>query len=110
MLSSIFNSQTISKYLNKTYICLIAKLKNANLLKKLHPVGLYNTIYKVVINIIANLIKLFLPQLIGFHQMSFLKDRRACDNAILDQEIFNHVSKTNSIKLYYAKVGLGKSF
>lgn len=67
--------------------------------------------YKVVTKIIANRIKPFLPNLIGPQQTSFIKGRRACDNAILVQEILNYANCTKLHKgCLILKLDLEKAF
>lgn len=67
--------------------------------------------YKVVTKIIANRIKPFLLDLIRPQQTHFLKGRRACDNAVLVQEIYNHVNKTTAkAGSFMLKLDLEKAF
>lgn len=106
-----FALQTIPLELNKTYLCLIMKFTKANQLKNFLHIGQCNTIYKIITKFIANRIKPLLPNLIGPHQTNFLKGRRACDNAILVQEIFNYINKTPSTKgCFLLKLYLAKAF
>lgn len=72
---------------------------------------LCNTIYKVITKIIVNCIKPFLDSLIGPFQSSFLKGRRASDNAIIIQEIihpYNKLKGSNGKLLL--KIDLKKDF
>lgn len=69
----IFESQSNLLPLNDTFLCLIPKFKNTNQLKNFRPIGLCNTIYKVITKIIANRIKPFLEKLIGPNKLDFLK-------------------------------------
>lgn len=50
----IFTTQVIIGTLNHTFLCLIPKFKNTNLLKNIRLIGLCNTIYKIVTKIIEN--------------------------------------------------------
>lgn len=50
----VFHTNTLPMGINNTYICLIPKIHNANNLKFFRPIGLCNTIYKVITKIIAN--------------------------------------------------------
>lgn len=80
-------------------------------MKKFQPIGLCNTIYKVITKIIANLIKSFLEKLIGPQQTSFLKGRWASDNAILIQEIVRHLCHNKSSKRsLILKIDIEKAF
>lgn len=92
---NIFKNQKIPPEINKTFLCLIPKFHDANNIKNFRPIGLCNTIYKIITKILANRIKPFLDQLISPYQASFMKNRRASDNAIIIQEM---ISKFNKLK------------
>lgn len=49
----IFKSATIPHDLNKTLFCLIPKINNAHCLKNFRPIGLSNTLYKIITKIIV---------------------------------------------------------
>lgn len=57
------------------------------------PIGLCNTIYKIITKIIANRIKSFIQSIIEPSQASFIANRRASDHAIVVQEIMSHFGK-----------------
>lgn len=79
----IFHTSVIPLGLNKTYLCLIPKSNNASCLKNFRPIGLCNTLYKIITKIIANHLKPLLPAFISDAQASFLANKRAIDHAIL---------------------------
>lgn len=90
---SVFKNHYIPPDINVTYLCLIPKNPNANFLRNFRPIGLCNTIYKIITKIIANRIKPFLDKLIIPYQSSFMKNRRASDNVIVIQEIISSFKK-----------------
>lgn len=63
------------------------------MLRNFRPIGLSNTMYKLVTNIIFNRIKSFLHNIIGPSHASFLSNRRAADNSIVVQEYITHFEK-----------------
>lgn len=65
----------IDPHINATHICLIPKTRNATTLKNFRPISLCNTTYKILTKVIANKLKPLMNQLIGPHQVSFLKNR-----------------------------------
>lgn len=54
------------------------------------PISLCNTIYKLILKIIANHTKPFLDGIIHPSQSAFAKNRRASDNVLIVQEILNY--------------------
>lgn len=90
---------------------LIPKIPNANHLHNFRPIGLCNTIYKIITKTIANCIKPFLETIIGPYQSSFFKGRRPSDNAIIFQEVIHYLR--NSKKRggsFVLKIDLEKAF
>lgn len=70
-----------------------------------------NTIYKIITKIIVNRLKSFLDKLISPSQSSFIKNRRANDNAIIIQEVTNHFKKTSGkVGDMLVKIDLEKFF
>lgn len=68
------------------------------MLKNFIPIGLYNTIYKIITKIIVKRIQPYLPNIIGPSQESFMSNRRASDNEIIVQEYINHFRKIKGKK------------
>lgn len=79
----IFDSQVIPFIISNTYLCLIPKIPNANNIRNFRPISLCNMIYKIVTKILANRLKPFLNNLISPFLASFVKNRRASDNAVI---------------------------
>lgn len=80
--------------MNKTLLCLIAKVTNVNMIKNYKPIKLCNTAYKLIIKITVNRLKLLRHTIIGLIRASFLSNRRASDNAITVQEFVTRSKKT----------------
>lgn len=89
----VFRTNKMEPKMNKTLLCLVPKMVNASTIKNFRPIGLCNTSYKLVTKIIVNMLKPFLPLIIGLNQASFLSNRRASDNAIVVQEFSTHFTK-----------------
>lgn len=66
-------------------------MPNANHIKNFRPIGLRNTIYKIITKILANQLKPFLEKIISPFQASFMKNRRESNNAIIIQELFSNL-------------------
>lgn len=58
----VFHTLEMNFAVNTTYLCLIPKCANATLLKNFRPIGLCNTMYKLINKIIFNTIKHVLVQ------------------------------------------------
>lgn len=107
----VFKDRSIPASLNNTYICLIPRIPNAFNLKNFIPIGLCNTIYKIITKIIVNRIKPFLGTIISPYQASFMKNYRASDNVIIIKEHINSINKKKGkTSNMIIKIDLEKAF
>ncbi|KAI4338253.1 hypothetical protein L6164_016595 [Bauhinia variegata] len=72
---------------NKTLICLVPKVPNAASLNLLRPIGLCNTIYKILSKISL------ISSLISPNQGAFIKGRTSSDNFMVAQQIIHNMKK-----------------
>ncbi|XP_059294669.1 uncharacterized protein LOC132047674 [Lycium ferocissimum] len=91
-LGEVFDNCYMPPEMNSTLLCSIPKCTNGIMMKNFRPIGLCNTACKLVTKIIVNRIKPSLPEIIRPNQSSFLSNRRASDNAIV-QEYISHFKK-----------------
>jgi hypothetical protein len=63
--SSCLNSGCLLKSINHTFITLIPKIKNLEKVTEFRPISLCNVIYKLVLKVLANRLKLILPQIVS---------------------------------------------
>lgn len=106
-----FQTNSIPPKINKTYICLVLKIKNPEQITHYRPISLCNTIYKVITKIIVNKIRPYLDKIISPNQCSFISGRRAVDNAIIVQEAIHFFKKTKgSFGKMLLKIDLEKTF
>ena len=73
---------------NSTCIALIPKTATAKNMSDLRPISLLNIPYKCISKILANRLKLVLPDIIDRSQSAFIKGRSISDNILLAQELF----------------------
>ena len=91
----IFNSGIIPDYLNRTLITLILKCNSSESLNNFQPIGLCNTIYKVITKLLVARIRPILDYLVSLLQIAFVPKRKGVDNAIIIQELVHSMSKKN---------------
>ena len=75
--------------LNKTFIVLILKVKNATKVTEFRPISLYNVIYKIITKTIANRLKLILPSVISESQIPFVPNQLISNNSIVAFELMH---------------------
>lgn len=86
-----FSTGSFNPSLAETLIALIPKMDNPTSIKEFRPISLYNTIYKIISNVLVNRIRPLLCSLIGPFQSSFLSGRGITDNAIILQQIMHNM-------------------
>ena len=75
--------------INETHIVLVPKVKNAKSLKDFCLIRLCNVIYKVVVKVLANRIKVHLLEMIDEGQSAFVRERLITDNIFIAFEAFH---------------------
>ena len=67
------NSCTIPSGWNNTTVVLIPKVENPETVAQFRPISLCNVVYKVISKMLANRLKLILPDIISEQQSAFVK-------------------------------------
>lgn len=70
-----------------TYISLIPKIDNPKSISRFRPISLCNVCYKTITKILANKLKVDLPNLIRNEQFGFLQGRSLAENIFTLQEV-----------------------
>lgn len=91
------NHGRMSENLNYTYVVLIPKVKNPTKMTELRPISLCNVSYKLISKVLANRLKVFLPNIIDENQRAFVLGRLITDNIILSSEVF-HAMRNNKAR------------
>ncbi|XP_048491336.1 uncharacterized protein LOC125492674 [Beta vulgaris subsp. vulgaris] len=101
----------IPESINKSYLCLIPKKSAPSTIGDFRPIGLCNTILKILTKTIATRLKTLMPNLTSPLQSSFIKGRSIDENIIILKEVahlFNRAKRNKSIMAL--KIDLTKAF
>lgn len=106
----VLNTGDMPEGWNDTIIVLIPKVKEPEKLKDLRPISLCTVLYKLISKVLANRLKMVLPEVISLQQSAFVPGRFITDNALLAYELTHHIKKrrrgrhgTMAIKLDMSK-------
>ncbi|CAA2976911.1 Hypothetical predicted protein, partial [Olea europaea subsp. europaea] len=108
-IKSFFDSGKLLKQVNATTITLVPKVPNPSQVKEFKPISCCNTIYKYIAKLIANRVKMVLPNIVGPQQTPFVKGRHISDNILLSQELLRNYHRRGGLPRCALKVDLMKA-
>lgn len=99
----------ISSAIKSTFIALIVKSDHPTSFNDFRPISLCNCLYKIIVKIIENLLKLILSNHISFEQFTFLQHKQIHEAIATAQELL-HSIQMRKLKGMVLKVDLSKAF
>ncbi|WVZ70244.1 hypothetical protein U9M48_018924 [Paspalum notatum var. saurae] len=111
IINNFYSTAVLPQGLNKTYIALIPKGRDAKTPQHYRPISLRNVIYKIISSSLAKRIKNHLPSYIHASQAAFIPGRHITSNILLAQEITHSFSLKNwNQQAFMLKIDLAKAF
>lgn len=95
--------------LNYTHVALIPKTNNPTKMTDLRPISLCNVSYKLISKVLANRLKLILPDIIDENQSAFVLGRLITDNILLSSEVFHCLHHNHAKRRGYMTLKLDMS-
>ena len=103
------NTGTLPHSVNHTFVTLIPKTKNPELVSEYRPISLCNILCKILSKVLANRLKKFLPHLIIEHQLTFAKNRLITANILVAFETLHYMKRHVSGKNEFMTIKLDTS-
>ncbi|GJS09792.1 RNA-directed DNA polymerase, eukaryota [Tanacetum coccineum] len=104
-----FKFSDLPKGCNSSFIALIPKIPDANLVKDFRPISLIGSIYKIIAKILTNRLVDVLGGIINEVQSAFIKDRQILDGPFILNEVMSWCKKKKKQTLLF-KVDFEKAY
>jgi hypothetical protein len=110
-IGNFFDSNTLLREQNHTFIALIPKRLGASAVHHFRPSSLCNIIYKIISKLLANRLKPLLSKIISPFQTAFVPGRHIQDNSILSHEMLHSLkNKRGRGGLVAVNIDMEKAF
>ncbi|CAN6555765.1 unnamed protein product [Malus baccata var. baccata] len=97
LIGDLMNGSDIPRGLNATHLVLIPKVQKPESVEQFRPISLCNYSYKMLSKVLANRLKMVIPDLISPSQNAFVAERQIQDNIGIAHELF-HFLKTRKAR------------
>ncbi|KAL9682343.1 hypothetical protein QQ045_014139 [Rhodiola kirilowii] len=106
------NEGILNSAINETLIVLIPKVHKVERVEELRPKSLCNVIMKIITKVLANRLKIILPNIISPSQSAFIKGRLITDNIVVAHEVAHFIKGRNAQKNGFPslKLDLSKAY
>ena len=96
---------------NDTFISLIPKARNLEVVGELRPISLCNVSHKLITKTLTNSLKIVMSDLVDPYQSSFVPRRQIIDNIVIYQETLHSMKKKKGVGGIMAlKIDLEKAY
>lgn len=103
-IQEVFQSGVMPTDWNFTFLCLIPKIPNPELMSDVRPISLCSVLYKAVSNILVSRLKPLLGDLISTNQSAFVSERLISDNIIMAHEAVHALSADRRVAGEYMAI------
>ena len=109
VIKNFFMSAQLNSNVNSTLIALVPKKPNSCKVLDYHPISLCNVLYKILSKVMANRLKVILPNIIFPNQLEFVPERLISDNVLAAYETLHTMHSRMYGKVGYMAVKLDMS-
>ncbi|GJY96332.1 RNA-directed DNA polymerase, eukaryota, reverse transcriptase zinc-binding domain protein [Tanacetum coccineum] len=104
-----FNSGTLPRGCNTSFITLILKVPNPMVVSDFRPISLIGAQYKIIAKVLANRLARVIDTIISQEQSAFIKHRQILDGPLMVNEVIQWCKRKKS-KLMVFKIDFEKAF
>lgn len=92
IVDGLFHGTISLSKINKANLIFIPKKENPSMISHYRPISVLNAIPKLLSKLLANRLRLKMPNLISTNQTAFIQGRQIIENFVATRELLQHVS------------------